>query len=72
MAKQKLVIYLSGGLVDVVVSEVPVDVVVVDGDTEGVDENEIVRIDGEDRTVTDAAVEINPAHIHKVFRISNR
>jgi hypothetical protein len=64
---KKLVIYLSGGLVDMVVSEEPVEVVVVDADTEGVDETEITKIDGEDRTINGVDVEVKPLHVQKIF-----
>ena len=44
----RIVVHIHGGLVDSVISEGPMEVLIIDEDTEGADDDEISVIDGEE------------------------
>lgn len=52
---QRIVVCLDGGLVQSIVSAAPLDVLVVDYDVEGADEDDLTAVDQGDGTVADAS-----------------
>lgn len=73
MSKPKVIVTIEGGLVTSVLSDNDLDVVVIDYDTDGVEENELVDILQNDSTKSQAYVyegevfEKNEERVHQII-----
>jgi hypothetical protein len=72
----KIVVMVSGGLVQDILSTEPVEVVVIDYDTEGVEESQIIKIPQRtpsgvpvfaDATAGERAVYVVPMRVNEIF-----
>lgn len=66
----RLVIHMEGGLIQDLQADQPLNILVVDRDTEGVDEDELMEIAGEDAYASDRSVsknEVDVEHVDQVF-----
>ena len=66
----RLVIHMEGGLIQDLEADQPLNILVVDRDTEGVDEDELMEITGEDAYASDRSVsknEVDVEHVDQVF-----
>ncbi|MNP09310.1 hypothetical protein D3C76_1014120 [compost metagenome] len=72
----KIVIVLEGGLVQNIVAEEPVEVLVIDYDAEGADEDEITAVPQDNGGTADAVlslreVEVNPTEVAELFALGS-
>jgi len=70
MNKTKVVVFIDGGRVDNVLSNLPVEIVIVDYDLEGLDDDNIKEVIGEDMYVYTCfeASEVNAEVVRQVFK----
>jgi hypothetical protein len=70
MNKIKMVVFIDGGLVEQVISNWPVEMVVVDYDIECLDEDEIIKVMGEEMYVYRSieGAEVNTDMVRQVFK----
>ncbi len=74
MYKARLVVFVEGGLVTQVLSNESIEVVVVDNDSEGLDDDEVSIVMGEE-TFVDTSIkfaEVNADVVQQVFRDVDR
>lgn len=69
-----IVIYMEGGLIQCIESTtLGMKALVVDYDTEGIEEEEIVKLDGDDATVALCPIDVvNPEHVQAVVNIYDK
>ena len=73
MSKAKLVVFIDGGLVNQVLSNEPIEVVIVDNDLEGLEDNEVSIIMGKEAYVySTKASEVSTEVVQQVFKDANR
>jgi hypothetical protein len=63
---KKVAIVLDGGIVQNVVSEEPLDVIVIDYDTEGTEASEITKMFGNDAVIGQYPSEHNPDEMNRI------
>ena len=70
MNKVRVVVFIDGGRVDNVLSNLPVEIVIVDYDLEGLDDDNIKEVIGEDMYVYTCfeASEVNAEVVRQVFK----
>jgi len=66
--KSKAIIYIYGGLVDSIVADAPIEVLIVDGDTDSADEDEMSMIDGEEVVCHGDDALIDKEKVEKAFK----
>jgi hypothetical protein len=73
MYKARLVVFMDGGLIHQVLSNEPIELVIVDYDLEGLEEDEVSIVMGAEAYVhIDRASELNTEVVQQVFKDVNR
>lgn len=73
MSKAKLVVFIDGGSVHQVLSNEPIEVVIVDNDLEGLEEDEVSIVMGKEAYVySTKASEVSSEVVAQVFKDVNR
>jgi hypothetical protein len=69
MKEVRVVVFIDGGRVDQVISDCPVEVVIVDNDIDGLDDEDIVEVLGESSYVYGGieSAEVSPSDVLEVF-----
>ena len=66
--KAKAIIYICGGLVDSIVSDTSIEILIVDGDTDGADEDEMSVINGEEVVCHGDDALVDKEKVEKAFK----
>lgn len=72
LTRPHLILQTEGGVIHRAVCDVPLDVTVLDLDTEGVERNQIIRFDGEEVYHSNVPVDLDSVEVERVLRVVER
>lgn len=64
----RMAIFIKGGLIQDIVSDSEVDIVIIDGDTDGADSDEIETVLGDEGVISHRQADIVPTQVDTIWK----